>query len=284
MQRFVFEDAPVRGQLVRLDATWREVLARHTYPAWLRDTLGELMAAAALLAATLKFSGALVMQLQGRGPVKLLVAECSSELELRATAHCDEYAAPGGLRQMMGDGKFAITIDPRQAGRRSYQGIVALDGDSLSEVLEHYLHRSEQIDSRLWLAADGEQAAGMLLQRLPGEGGGDDTWERAQHLAATLSRAELLQLPAAEVIRRLFHEEDIRLFRAKPVRFACSCSEARAAAMLRMLGREEVDGIIAERGLVEVHCEFCNARYAFDPQQAASLFAPPAGAAGSTRH
>ncbi len=274
LQRFVFEHAPVRGEIVHLEATWRAVLERHEYPPALRQTLGELMAAAALLAATLKFSGTLIMQMQGSGPVKLLVVECAADMTMRATAKWSGEPSPGPLSRMLGSGRFAITIDPQEAGKQAYQGIVSLEGDTVAQVLENYMARSEQLDTRLWLAADAAHSGGMLLQKLPGGTTEDpDAWDRAIHLGGTISREELLGLPAAEIVHRLYHEEDIRLFEASPVSFRCSCSSERVANMLRLLGYEEVRSILEERGAIEVNCEFCNRHYRFDPVDAEQLFA-----------
>lgn len=273
LQRFLFEDTPVRGELVHLDATWRAVLERHDYPPPLRKLLGELMAAGALLSATLKFEGALIMQMQGRGPVKLVVVEVTSAGTLRATASWDDEIPQVPFRELLGGGRFVITLVPTE-GTQSYQGVVDMDGDSVAEVLEHYMHKSEQLDTRLWLACDEHQAAGMLLQRLPAEEGPDpDAWNRVVRLGATLSRHELLTLPAREVLRRLFHEEDVRVFESSPLSFRCSCSRERVTAMLRMLGRDEVRAIVAERGKVEVTCEFCRKRYALDAVDAEQVFA-----------
>lgn len=273
LQRFLFEDTPVRGELVHLDATWRAVLERHDYPPPLRKLLGELMAAGALLSATLKFEGALIMQMQGRGPVKLVVVEVTSAGTLRATASWDDEIPHVPFRELLGGGRFVITLVPTE-GTQSYQGVVDMDGDSVAEVLEHYMHKSEQLDTRLWLACDEHQAAGMLLQRLPAEEGPDpDAWNRVVRLGATLSRHELLTLPAREVLRRLFHEEDVRVFESSPLSFRCSCSRERVTAMLRMLGRDEVRAIVAERGKVEVTCEFCRKRYALDAVDAEQVFA-----------
>lgn len=276
---------PVRGEIVHLNATWRAVLERHDYPERLRDVLGELMAAAALLSATLKFDGSLILQVQGSGPVKLLVVECTSEQTMRATAKWEEQAQlAGGFRELLGDGRFVITIAPTDL-TQTYQGVVELSGDSVSSVLEHYMATSEQLETRLWLAADAEQATGMLLQRVPGSKQDEEGWKRAVILAETLKREELLQLPAREMVRRLFHEEDLRLFEPRIVSFRCSCSRDRVVNMLRMLGREEVHGILEERGKVEVGCEFCNRHYAFDVVDAEQIFAadvvtPPT----ATRH
>ena len=273
LRRFLFEHAPLRGEIVRLDAVWQNVIERHNYPPRLRDLMGELCAAAVLLAATLKLKGSMILQIHGKGAVKLLVVECSGDLEIRATAKW-EGEPTGTLRDMVGDGRFVITLDPKD-GNQAYQGIVALEGDSIAEILQNYMTRSEQLETRLWLAADGKSAAGMLLQKLPGQHESQDegAWGRATQIADTLKTEELLNVPAAELIHLLYHEEDIRLFEAQDVVFRCTCSRENVARMLRMLGREEVDSILAERGNVEVHCEFCNQRYVFDRVDADAAFA-----------
>jgi molecular chaperone Hsp33 len=282
LQPFVFEGAGVRGGIVHLGATWRAVLERREYPPALREVMGELMAAAALLASNLKFAGSMIMQMQGRGPVTILVVECTGDLALRAMAHWE--GEPGGpMPRLLGGGRFVITLDPAE-GRQKYHGVVALDGDTVAEVLTHYMHRSEQLETRFWLAADGAQACGMLLQRMP-HAAGPDAWNRALALAGTLGREELLATPATTLIRRLFHEEDIRVFPDRPVSFRCTCSRDRVIAMLRMLGQGEVVAVATERGKVEVNCEFCNRRYAFDPVDVEQIFAaetlvPPS----SSRH
>lgn len=285
LQRFLFENMPVRGHLVRLDATWRAVLERHDYPQPLRTLLGELMAAGALLSATLKFEGSLVMQMQGGGPVKLIVVEVTSEGTLRATATWDGELPDVPLRALLGAGRFVITLVPRDGGQ-SYQGIVDLNGDSVAGVLEHYMATSEQLESRLWLAADDHHAAGLLLQKVPGQHDADsDNWNRVSMLGGTVRSEELLKLPSREILRRLFHEDDVRVFEASPLSFRCSCSRERVTGMLRSLGPDEVRSIVAERGAVEVTCEFCRKRYVFDPVDAEQVFAadiqtPPE----STRH
>lgn len=273
LQRFLFENANVRGELVHLDATWREVLNRSDYPAPVRALLGEMMAAAALLSATIKFEGSMTLQVQGSGPVSLMVVECTHQFALRGLAHWSGELADGGsLPDVLGDGRLAITVDPG-AGRERYQGIVALEGRSLSEALDAYLARSEQLDTRLWLVADAESAAGLLLQRLPGEQPDPDAWTRVARLGETVTARELIDLPAGEVMHRLFHEEDVRVFESQPVSFRCSCSRERVANMLRSLGSEEVHDILAEQGAVEVACEFCNQRYGFDEVDVEQLFA-----------
>jgi molecular chaperone Hsp33 len=236
--------------------------------------MGELCAAAALLAATLKLKGSLVLQIHGKGSVKLLVVECSGDLEIRATAKWEGELPRGSLQDLVGDGRFVITLDPKD-GNQAYQGIVTLEGDSIAEILRNYMTRSEQLDTRLWLAANEQCATGMLLQKLPDRAitPDADAWDRATQLADTLKPQELLTLTAEELIHRLYHEEDIRLFEAQKVIFRCTCSRDNVARMLRMLGQEEVDSIILERGEVEVHCEFCNQRYIFDRVDADAVFA-----------
>jgi molecular chaperone Hsp33 len=270
---FVFDGAPVRGEIVHLDATWRAVLERHDYPLALRNVLGELMAAAALLSSTIKFTGSLILQVQGSGPVKLLVVECTSEQTMRATAKWDEPLTPTDFRSLVGDGRFVITIAPQDA-KQTYQGIVSLEGDDVAGALEHYMAKSEQLDTRMWLAADDKHAAGMLLQRLPGvRESNEETWNRAVHLTQTVTAHELLKLPAREILHRLYHQEDIRLFDARLMSFRCSCSEGRVVNMLRLLGRDEVMSIVEERGAVEVDCEFCNRHYHFDAVDSEQIFA-----------
>jgi molecular chaperone Hsp33 len=286
LQRFLFEHTAVRGEIVQLDTTWRAVLERHDYPPGVRRLLGEMMAAAALLSATLKFSGSMIMQIRGSGPVSLLVVECDADLAMRAVAKWEgEVAADVSLPELVGDGRFVITLDPG-TGKKPYQGIVAVVGETVAEALEHYMAASEQLETRLFLAADEWSAAGMLLQKLPGVREGDqDAWNRAVQLGSTVTIQELLGLPGAAIIRRLYHEEDIRLFDPVSVCFRCSCSRERVAAMLRMLGRTEVDTALEEHGRVEVHCEFCNQGYLFDEVDVVHLFtagaAPPVG---NTRH
>ena len=286
LQRFLFEHAPIRGEVAHLDATWRAVLERHEYPPVLRSVLGELMAAGALIAATLKFDGSILLQLQGNGPVKLIVVESTSEQTLRATAKWSgELELDAGLGDLLGEGRFAITLVPADGGQ-SYQGVVAIDPAGVAASLEHYMQKSEQLDTRLWLAAGDERAAGLLLQKVPDRDEADsDSWNRATTLAETLTAPELLELPARNLLHRLYHQEDIRLFEPRPVSFRCSCSQERVAAMLKMLGLAEVRSILAERDAVEVTCEFCNRAYRYDSVDAEQLFAaahpPPVG---TTRH
>ena len=283
LQRFLFEQAPIRGEIVHLDSAWRSVIDRHEYPEVLRNMMGELTAAAVLLAATLKLKGSLILQIMGNGAIRLLVVECTGDMELRATAKWSGDLTQGTLPDLNGDGHFVITLDPKDGGQ-TYQGIVDLQGDTVAEILQNYMSQSEQLESRLWLAADGEHAAGMLLQKLPEqinssthveldvEENGSNAWERAVILADTVKPEELLHLSAQTLIHRLYHEDDIRLFDPQNVCFHCSCSRENVANMFRMLGREEVDLILTERDNLEVFCEFCNHRYEFDKVDAELMF------------
>jgi molecular chaperone Hsp33 len=279
LQRFLFDQSHVRGELVHLDTAWCAVLERHDYPPVLRTVLGELMAAATLLAAMLKLNGSLILQIQGQGPVSLLVVECDGELNVRATAKWEGELEGLSFAQMVGDGRFVITLDPRDSGQ-TYQSIVALDSDSVAGVLQDYMQRSEQLETRLWLAANDQGAAGLLLQKMPHQGGlgatveqDDDMWQRVKMLTDTVTHGELLGLSAEELLHRLYNEEDVRLFDSKRVEFRCSCSRDKVGRMLKMLGPDEVHAVLAEQGAVEVNCEFCNQQYRFDAVDAEQVFA-----------
>ena len=313
LHKFLFEGLPVRGMLVRLGASWREVQARHAqqgaYPAPVRTLLGEMAAAASLMQANIKFDGALVLQVFGDGPVKVAVVEAQPDLAYRATAKVvgtvADDARLAAMTNLRGKGRCSITLDPkdRSGGAQPYQGIVALHGDdgaplqSIADVLEHYMLQSEQLDTRLVLAADAQLAAGLLIQRLPIEGEGNlepvrredeiglnEAFNRIAHLASTLRREELLTLDADTLLRRLFWEEDLRRFAPLAPRFACTCSRERVRGMLRSLGADEVRGIVAERGVVEIGCDFCGTQYHFDAVDVGAMFAPTADQApGSSR-
>lgn len=273
LQRFMFERAAVRGGIVHLNTTWKTVLERRDYPPRLREMLGELMAAAALLAATLKFSGSIILQIQGEGVVKLLVVECMSDMTMRAMAHWDGEVGTGNLPELVGNGRFVITLDPKDK-KQTYQGIVELTGERVADALEHYMNRSEQLETRMWLAADDDVAAGMLIQKLPDAVDQDvDAWGRVEHLAATLTSKELLGLPARQLIGRLYHEEDVRVFEPQGVNFYCPCSRDRVAGMLRLVGHAEVQSMLSEHDAIEVDCEFCNQHYVFDKVDAEQVFA-----------
>ena len=290
LTRFVFEHAAVRGAHVALADTTRAVLACHPYPPALARVLAELLAASALLASTLKFTGSLIVQLSGDGPVRLLVVECTDALALRATAQWDaERTAALGPEATLADlaggprhGRLVLTLDPKGAGT-IYQGIVALEAGSVAALIEHYLATSEQLASRLVLAAGDGRAAGLLVQRLPASGDDDDaTWARARAALDAVDPAALLVPGAATAqLAAVFPEDDVRVFGAKPAAFGCSCSRQRVENALRIAGAAEIEAILAERADVEVTCEFCNRGYSFAPAEARALFA---AAPAATRH
>lgn len=288
LQKFMFEDAPVRGELVEISETWTQVQARHDYPTPVKTLLGEMLAAAALLSANLKFQGAIIMQIHGDGPVKLLVVECDADLKMRATAKLapnaaiDEQASLPQLVNLHGQGRFVITLDPKEKvpGSQPYQGIVPLDGDSVAAVIENYMLRSEQLDTKLWLAANENVARGLLLQKLPKDGGTgtrveDDAeaWNHAVMLGSTLRNEELLSTDIQTLMRRLFWEETIRVFEARHPEFHCTCNREKVGGMLKMLGQNEVDAALAELGSLVIHCDFCGQRYDFDKVDCTQLFA-----------
>ena len=272
LRRFMFENLPVRGVIVHLDASWRAICDRTAYPKEIEDQLGQLVAAGVLLSSTLKFDGSMTLQIQGNGPVNLMVVEASAARTVRGVARWQNDDFMGDLKQMFGDGNLVITID--LANNDRYQGIVALEGDSIAKVVEGYLRQSEQLQTRLWLAIDGKQATGMLLQKLPGEFDDDsDDWNRINVLADTIHDAELKNLSAEEILHRLFHEDTLRLYDAEPVSFRCSCTRDRVGNMLRTLGADEVHSILEEQGKIEVNCQFCNQLYVYDAVDAEELFA-----------
>lgn len=278
LHRFLFEDLPVRGHLVRLDASWRAATEHHEYPPPVSDVLGQAMAASVLMAGALKFEGRLSLQLEGSGPIRLLLAQCTHRHAIRGVARHDESAS-GSLdaQKLFGGGQLAVTIEQREGAER-YQGLVPLDDGPLSACLEQYFERSEQLPSRIALVATADRAAGLLLQRVAAGPEGatpadDDAWHRIGLLAATLTPQELLDSPCRELLSRLFREDDIRLFEGTPVFFQCSCSRERVAGILQALGGDEVSALLQERGDVEVRCEFCNRAWKFDAVDVAGLFA-----------
>ncbi|WP_019624999.1 Hsp33 family molecular chaperone HslO [Thioalkalivibrio sp. ALJT] len=280
LHRFMLEEAGVRGEWVHLDAAWQALLERHEYPPVVRDLLGQAYAAVALTAATLKFDGSLILQVTGSGPVHMIVAQADGQGRLRGLARFRETPPEAAtLAECAGaDARLMLTLDPGNGGER-YQGVVELEGATLADAMNVYFERSEQLPTRLWLAANGDAAAGMLLQAMPGEDGhavtrGSETWNRVTILAETTGASELLELDAGTLLGRLFAEERVRLFDGAPVRFHCSCSRERVGETLRSLGRDEIRSILAEQGSVDVTCEFCNAHYHFDPVDAEAVCAP----------
>lgn len=281
LQRFMFAESPVRGAVVQIGSGWRELLAHRDYPADVRNLLGEAMAAAPLLASSLRFEGRLSLQAEGNGPVKLLLVQISHDLEVRGVARHSEDAAGQDLPTLLGQGRFGMIIEPQ--GRESYQAIVPLTGGRLQDCLRSYFEQSEQLATWLCLAADEESLAGLMLQRMPvsdhADGESDESWARLLLLAGTLQSRELLHLPAEEILHRLFHQETVKLFDPQPVALRCRCSHGRISEMLLSLGRKEIDSILAEQGQIEIECGFCGRRYVYSPNEVLALFdaqaAPP---------
>ena len=279
LHRFLFEDLPVRGHLVRLDASWRATIEHHDYPRPVSDALGEAMAAAVLMAGALKFEGRLSLQFEGTGAVRLMLAQCTHRHAIRGVARHEGLPEGAGGIALFGDGQLAVTIEQLEGGDR-YQGVVPLDRRSLSDCLDQYFERSEQLPTRFVLAATPGRAAGLMLQRVAAGDAGtpdeqaaaDDAWRRIGLLAATLSAQELLETPCRQLLGRLFAEDDIRLFEGTPVYFQCSCSRERVAGILQSLGAGELKSLLEERGDVEVRCEFCNRAWRFDAVDVAALF------------
>jgi molecular chaperone Hsp33 len=308
LHRFMFEQYPIRGHLVHLDAAWRAVIEHREYPAPIRDTLGEAVAASLLLAATIKFEGVLSLQLQGDGPVHLMLAQCTSGLGVRGLARYREVARTsrladesgaeaagrGRIVDLIGAGNLTVTLETDNGSQR-YQGIVPIGGGRLAESLQVYFENSEQLPTRLWLYADAHGVSGMLLQRLPtAQAPGativdlaalDDAWRRVQLIGETLTPEELRTLADAEILHRLFNEDDVRLYEPAPVYFRCRCSRERVGGMLQSLGEAETRAALAERGEVEVRCDFCNRAYLFDAVDVERLFnAGVASDSGSSVH
>lgn len=268
---FIFEHSAVRGNCVHLDQSLFAALEHQSLPPALKRTIGEFTAASVLLTSTLKMQGKLILQLQSKGALQLLVVECTSELDIRATAKVREELHGESLSHWLDQGQLVITLMPEEG--EPYQGIVPLEGDSIASMLENYMLRSQQIDTRLWLTAEGDRAAGLLVQKLPQQQESDlDCWNRIQHLAGTVTDRELLDLDTETLLQRLFGEEDLRLFEGRQVRAFCSCSTDNVLNMLQMLGLAEVRSIIDEQGSVQIQCDFCNKQYVVDEQEALALF------------
>ncbi len=281
LHRFLFDEFPIRGHLVHLDAAWAALIEHGEYPEAIRNLLGEAVAAALLLAATIKFEGVLSLQLQGDGPVHLLLVQCTSGLGVRGLARFrqGDFSGTEKIADLLGNGNLTVTLETDDGAQR-YQGIVPISGERLAESLQLYFENSEQLPTRLWLQADAAGASGMLLQKLPDnsrhpmadEVAVEDAWRRVQIIGDTLTPEELRTLSDQEILHRLFNEDDVRLFEPAPVFFRCRCSRERVSGMLQGLGEKETRSVLAERGEVEVRCDFCNRAYVFDAVDVAQLF------------
>jgi molecular chaperone Hsp33 len=282
LYRFVVEGCNVRGQLVYLDESWRELSRRHDYPPVVRTLLGEAVSAAALLSATIKFDGSLRIQASGDGGLRLLIAEATANGTLRGLARWKGELEGDLLPELLGNGRLAITIDPGK-GRERYQGIVDLEGNGLTQSLRGYFSHSEQLPTRLWLAVGEDRVAGLLLQRVPEQNPDDaelldiedasgDAWRQTVEHAEAIDPADLLELAVPDLLARINGDRAVRLYRGDDWRFLCSCSREKVAEVLRALGREDLDALIEERERVSVNCEFCNAQFEFDAVDVAQIF------------
>ena len=277
LYRYLFEHHQVRGELVQLDQTFRHMVAAQEYPAPVRQLLGELLVATSLLTATLKFEGSITVQLQGNGPVSLAVINGDHQQQLRGVARWQgELPANPDLKALVGDGHLVITISPDEGER--YQGIVSLESDSLASSLESYFAQSEQLATRIWIRTGGTAAeplaAGMLLQELPASSEQHaDEFDHLSKLTDTIKDEELFTLPAEEILYRLYHEEEVRLFAPQAIQFRCTCSRERCEQALLQVGQAEVEAMIHEQGQIDMHCDYCGSHYQFDAIDAQALFA-----------
>jgi molecular chaperone Hsp33 len=274
---FGFESLPVRGSLIHLSRSWRRMLRDHDYDALVTETLGHAAAATGLIAQSLKFDGSITLQIQGKSAMQMLVIQCTSKLEMRGMAAVREGMYASSFAELTAGAHCAVTVD---SGERPYQGIVAIDQRSLAASLEHYFQRSVQVPSHIALVADGDVAAGILLQQVPGEPIDEDDWNRLQYLVATLTNRDFKGDAGLELLGKLFAEDDVRVYSARGVSFRCRCSAAKTEDVLRMLGENEAREALAEQGAIEVICEYCGRRRHFDAVDVERLFAtnvvPPA--------
>ena len=275
VQRFIFEDTDIRGEIVSLNSSYVDALASHNYPEVIRHLLGELIASAVLLSTTLKFDGLLTLQVRGDGPLTLLMVECTDQRSFRAVAQFQSDITEAPLLTLLGKASLLITVDPVKGKR--YQGIVPLEKETLAANLEEYFAQSVQLQTRLWLACDGQSAAGLLLQALPANTElspeiRSESWQRITALAETVQPEELLDLDHETLLFRLFHEETVRVFQPEPVQFVCTCSWPRSAKIISTLDRQEIDAILAEEGLVTMDCQFCNHQYTFNKDDIDAIY------------
>lgn len=279
--RFILETAHVRGVLVRLEDTWRDVLSRAEYPPNVQQVLGHAMVAVPMLASTIKFSGKLTLQARGDGPVYLMVVQANADGGQRGLARWKTEPPTSPLQDIFGEATLTIQIESGKEGE-VYQGVVEAEGELLQDALAGYFENSEQLPTRLWLVADGDNLAGLMLQQLPVEDNDTedhaDDWTRVSMLADTLTDDELISKDATQLLQHVFAEDEVRLFDSEPLRFACGCSRERTAALIECLGHEEAVDILEQEGHIEITCEFCNAKNVFDSIDVETIFRGSPGA------
>ena len=283
LNRFIFDDCDIRGELVTLGESYREILSHNEYPPAIQKLLGEFLAAISLMSSTLKFDGMIILQARGDGAISTIMAECNHHHNIRGIVRLKDdvelsgqLAQHGSMQELLGNGVLVITIEPKRAENfggklERYQGIVPLERETLAGCLEDYFQQSEQLATRFWLAADGEHASGFLIQSLPSQlktnfEENRDHWETIEALANTITPEELLQLDHEQILYRLFHEQPVRVFDPTQVKFACSCSRERSASALLALGKDEVEELLVEKGNINIDCQFCNQHYHFTPE------------------
>jgi molecular chaperone Hsp33 len=271
LRRFLFVDLGVRGEWVKLTTSWQAAKQHQQGPQNAQHQLGQALAAVVMLSATVKFNGSMILQAQGDGDLKAVVAQCTHDRKIRGLIRCNVNVTPGSLETQFGHGRLVLTIEPDNA--QPYQGIVPLQGINLATALQTYFEQSEQLKTRLWLFANETHAAGLLLQELPSQSSYKADWERIEILADTVTEQELLELDCEHLLYRLFNEEKVRLFDAEPVEFQCACSRSRIERTLRAMGREELEDILQEQGTIQVGCEFCSENYLFDRIDVETLLA-----------
>lgn len=270
LRRFLFESLGVRGEWVRLQDSWQMAKQHQVLNSAVENQLGQALAAVVLLSATIKFEGSMILQAQGDGALRTLVAQSSHDRKIRGLVRYNREVSAQSLPEMMGKGRLVLTVESENAP--PYQGVVALEGQSLADMLHTYFLQSEQLQTRLWLFADNRQAVGLFLQELPSQASYKGDWERIEMLANTITEAELFNLDCEEVLYRLFNEEKVRVFPAENVEFSCHCSQEKILNTFRAMGRADLEAVLAERGIIEVDCEFCGEKYRFNKTDVASLF------------
>lgn len=272
LQRFILEDLDIRGAVVRLDSVWQQMLVGRDYPTSVVQTLGEMTATTLLFGSNLKQPGRLTIQLSGNGAISMLVIDCNESLHIRGMAKCEKIIECRSLPELLGSGQLVLSLD-MDSMRETHQSIVPLEGNNVTEIFEHYLEQSEQLHSRLFLAASDQAAVGIFLQKLPTADERDtDGWSRIETLASTVSDTELLTLQSETLLMRLFNEETVRVFGAQPVHYGCKENQEKVHSMLRSLGRKEVDSILQEYGEVVINDDICNRTYHFDALAIAAIF------------
>lgn len=288
LHRFLFDDCDIRGEIVTLSDSYREVLSHNQYAPAIRQLLGEFLAAVGLLSSTLKFDGKIILQARGDGPISTIMAECNHHNNLRGivrinrdTELTEDLASRGNMQQLLGNGVLVISIEPQRTENfggklERYQGIVPMDAENLAGCLEHYFQQSEQLATRLWFAANDDYATGFLIQSLPQQINTNpednrDKWETIITLAETITPAEMLELDHPTILYRLFNEQPVRIFEPKPLHFACSCSKERCASALLTIGKEEIEELLMEQGSISIDCQFCNQHYHFAADEVRKL-------------